>query len=167
MITFVLGLGALVLVVLLVRPQPPLLAVGTAAPPIVLKTPDGVSDDVIHSAGGRPVAVEFFETTCATCQQAGPSLCALQAMLPQAVIVAVNAARESSSAMRAYAQRYQGANCTITLLADPDFTVNQNYEITVVPTVYVIDKNGKIAYGGVGAQGIDSLKPVLQRLAGG
>ena len=155
------------MVVLLVHPQPPLLAVGTVAPSIVLKTPDGVSDDVIHSAGQRPVAVEFFETTCPTCQQAAPSLCALQAMLPQAVIVGVNAARESASAMKIYAQRYQGSNCDITLLADPNGMVNQNYEITVVPTVYVIDKNGKIAYAGVGAQGIDALKPVLQRLAGG
>jgi thiol-disulfide isomerase/thioredoxin len=153
--------------VLLVHPQPPLLAVGTVAPPIVLKTPDGVSLDVIHAAGQRPVAVEFFETTCLTCQQEAPSLCALQAMLPQTIFVAVNGARESSSAMKTYAQRYQGAGCNITLLADPNGAVNQSYEITVVPTVYVIDKNGKIAYAGVGASGIDGLKPVLQRQVGG
>jgi peroxiredoxin len=163
----VLGIGALVLVVLLVHPQPPLLAVGTAAPPIVLKDADGVSLDVIHAAAQRPVAVEFFETTCPTCRQEAPSLCALQAMLPQTVIVAVNGARESSSTLKAYAQRYQGAACNITLLADPNGTVNQSYEITVVPTVYVIDKNGKIAYAGVGASGIGDLKPVLQRLVGG
>jgi peroxiredoxin len=153
--------------VLLVHPQPPLLAVGNMAPPIVLKTPDGVSLDVIHAAGQRPVVVEFFETTCPTCQQQAPSLCALQAMLPQTVFVAVNGARESSSAMKTYAQRYQGAGCNITLLGDPNGTVNQSYEITVVPTVYVIDKNGRIAYAGVGASGIDGLKPVLQRQPGG
>jgi thiol-disulfide isomerase/thioredoxin len=163
----VLGIAALALVVLLVHPQPPLLAVGNAAPPIVLMTSSGVGDDVIRSAGQRPVAVEFFETSCPTCQQKAPSLCALQATLPQAVIVGVNAAREPATALNAYAQRYQGANCNITLLADPNGTVNQSYEISVVPTVYVIDKNGKIAYAGIGAQGIDGLKAVLQRLTGG
>jgi thiol-disulfide isomerase/thioredoxin len=162
-----LGIGALVLVVFLVHPQPPLLAVGASAPPIVLKNADGVSVDVLHAAAQRPVAVEFFETTCPTCQQQAPSLCALQAMLPQTVIVAVNAARESSSVLKTYAQRYQGAGCNITVLADPNGTVNQSYEITVVPTVYVIDKNGKIAYAGVGASGVDGLKPVLQRQVGG
>ena len=149
------------------HPQPPLLAMGTAAPAIVLQTTDGATDDVLHSASARPIAVEFIETGCVTCQQEAPSLCALQAMLPEALVVAVDAGRAGASQVAAYGQRYQEAACAVTLLVDPKAAVSQSYEITVVPTVYVIDKNGKIAFAGVGKAGIDGVGQVLRRLVGG
>src|SRR4029077_6897324 len=68
-ITFVVGVGVIFLAIVLVHTQPPLLANGTVAPPIVLESDAGQKIDVLRGAAHHAVVLEFFETACVTCEQ--------------------------------------------------------------------------------------------------
>jgi thiol-disulfide isomerase/thioredoxin len=166
-VVFGLGMIALVAVVLLVHPQPPLLATGAAAPPVVLRDATGVSDDVFGSAGHHAVVIHFFAVGCTNCRRQLPALCGLARDYPSAVVVGIDASREAAAAVLAYAQRYQPPGCAVRLLIDPGAKVSQTYAITVVPTAYVVDGNGKIVGAGFGASAVDGAAHALRRLLHG
>lgn len=166
-VLFSLGLVALLVVVLVVHPQPPLLATGTPAPKVTLHDSDGASHDVFAEAAGNPVVLEFFTDSCTSCQRQARDLCELHRAFPMVGVAAINAGREPASAVRAYAQRYLTPGCTVRLLVDPHGAVSQSYAITVVPTVYVVDRNGKIAAGGFGEGTVAAASRELRRLSGG
>jgi len=154
-------------VVLLVHPQPPLLASGAAAPRIVLRDADGNRVDVFAGAAHHPVVLEFFTSTCANCRRQAPELCRLQEMFPAATVVGINAAREAATVVHAYALHHLAAGCPVKLLVDPAGTVSRNYQISVVPTVYVVDGNGKISAGGFGETTVAAAARLLRQLQGG
>jgi peroxiredoxin len=154
----------ILLAIFLVHPQPGLLTSGTAAPPIVLDTDTGSRLDVLKSASPRPVAVEFFETSCVDCQEDAAAVCGLATGFPDVMVVAVDAGNDTAAALQAFAARYMAAPCPVTLLVDPRQNVSHDYQVAVVPTVYVVDKSGKIAYGGVGAAGIQGTAGALRTL---
>ena len=162
-----IGIAALFLIVLLVHPTPPMLQAGTPAPSIALRTAGGQPDNVLQRANHRPVVVEFIEAGCVTCQQEAPALCRLGVTYPQVTFAAIDAAGESAAALQQFAARYQSPGCATAVLLDPGLQVSRAYDVRVVPTVYVIDSAGKIAYGGLGAQGIEGVAAVLQRLTNG
>ena len=152
------------LAIVLVHTEPPLLARGTDAPAIVLQSDTGVRVDVLRGAAHHAVVVEFFETACVSCQHGAPALCAAGAGFPDVTIVAVDAGAEAAPALRAFVARYLPSSCNATVLVDPAQSVSHAYRAAVVPTVYVVDRNGKIAYGGVGPAGIDGLAAALRQL---
>ena len=127
---------------------------------------DGHRVDVLATAAHRPVLVQFFDTVCVTCQQQQPALCTLAATLPRVVVVVVDAGQESAAAVSSYARSYVPQSCAVVPLVDPGAGVSRNYAITVVPTYYVVDSTGHIAFGGVGAKGLAAAQPVLRQLAG-
>lgn len=162
--TFVGGLVVILLAIFLVHPQPGLLPSGTAAPPLVLDTDAGSRLDVLKSASQKPVTVEFFEATCGDCQQDATAVCRLAAGFSDVMVVAVGAGNEAAATLQAFAARYMAAPCPVILLVDPLQRASHDYQVSVVPTVYVVDKNGKIAYGGVGATGIQGVAGALRAL---
>ena len=164
MITAAFGVAALFLVILLVHPSPPLLSTGTAAPAIVLKSDTGQRLDVLAVAAHHPVVVEFFEESCVSCQQDAQTLCAASNAFPEVTVVAVDAGGAPASALQTFATKYLTPPCHVTVLVDPSQRAAHDYQAAVVPTVYVIDSNRKISYGGVGASGIHGVAAALRRL---
>ena len=165
MITGMIVIAGLFLVVFLVHPsQPPLLAKGTAAPSIALTSDTGERLDVLVMAAHHPVVVEFFETSCASCEQDAQSVCSVSTAFPDATVVAVGAGGEAAPALRAFAAKHLLPPCRVTVLVDSGRRVAHAYQAAVVPTVYVIDRSGNIAYGGVGAAGIHGIASVLRQL---
>jgi peroxiredoxin len=152
--------------VVAVHPQPQLLATGTVAPPIVLTSAAGQQVNALEAATAHRLVIEFFDVECETCQRQAAELCGIAARHPADVFVAVDAARESATALSAYARHYHPAPCPVTLLVDPGLKVTRAYRAAVVPTVYVVDARGTIAYGAVGPAGIDGAEPALRRLGG-
>lgn len=162
---------AVVVLVLVVAPHigGHLLADGTVAPPITLTGDDGRHLDVRTLAAGRPVVVEFMETTCPTCQAKAADVCRLARTRSAALVVGVDAALEGADLLRGFrSQHLDGcAAATLPLLTDPGDAVTHAFKVGVVPTVYVIDRGWKVAYSGVGAAGVDGVGAVLDRLTGG
>ena len=91
----------------------------------------------------------------------------MQADFSAVTVVGVDAAREPADKLRAFQQRYLPAGCSVTLLADPGARVSQQYAITVVPTLYVVDGNGKIAAAGFGETTVEPARRLLERLLHG
>ena len=149
---------------LFVHPQPPQLAQGTVAPQITLRTVAGQTMNANAAAAHHALVVEFFETTCETCQRDAPTLCRLATRFPDDVFVAVDAGDEPATAVGGFAALRQPAGCAVAVLLDPGLKVTHAYEAAVVPTVYVVGADGRIAYGGAGSDGIAGLEAVLQRL---
>lgn len=146
------------------HPSPPLLATGAAAPAIALQSDTGQSLDVLAMSAHHPAVVAFFETSCAVCQQDAEALCAASNAFPGVAVVAVDAGGASASALLAFAAQYLMPPCHVTVLVDPRKSAAHSYQVAVVPTIYVIDSNRKIAYGGVGAGGIHGVAAVLHQL---
>jgi thiol-disulfide isomerase/thioredoxin len=144
-----------------------LLPVGSAAPSFHLVADDGGSRDF---PTGRATVLEFFETGCPHCQATAPALCRLATAQPATDILLVDAALEDATALRAYRARFFGhcqAADRLALLLDPGDRVTHLYRVTVVPTIYVVDARGRIAFAGVGEEATARAEAVLGHLAPG
>ncbi len=145
---------------------PRLLAGGTAAPAISAKAASGQAVSLLGAANPppRPVVLEFFETTCTVCRQEVQPMCQAHTQHPGADFYGVDAAREDAATVSDFA-RTQAGGCTgWPLLLDPSSGILRAYSVTVVPTVYVIDTRGRVAYTGTGAGGVDGLAAALHSL---
>jgi thiol-disulfide isomerase/thioredoxin len=145
---------------------PRLLPGGTAAAAISADASTG--EHVTAFATGapptRPVVVEFFETTCAVCRQEVAPMCQVKAQHPGVDFYGIDAARENAATVNDF-RRTQANGCTDwPLLLDPRSDLLRAYSVSVVPTVYVIDTRGRIAYAGTGAGGVDGLATALRNL---
>ena len=126
-----------------------LLAVGTAAPPIVLRDDHGVMHDVVTEAHGKPVLVDFFATDCENCTAEVPALCSLVRAHTDLYVVAVEAGDHSAADVAAFARNNGGGCLGIPLLLDPGRTVSSSYEVVDVPAAYLL-RNAKVAAAGLG-----------------
>lgn len=157
---------ALFVLVLVIHLQPQLLAAGTTAPAIVLQSDTGQRVDGLAAAAHHNLVVAFFDTQCDTCERQAAQLCTLAEQHAADVFVAVDAGGESRSAVAAYGRANHPPPCPVTLLLDPGLSVSRAYRAAVVPTVYVVDSSGKIAYGAVGSAGVGGLDATLRQLGG-
>jgi thiol-disulfide isomerase/thioredoxin len=153
----------LFLVVTYVVPHKPL-ANGTAAPGIALTAVDGARVDVLAHIRdtGRGAVVEFFESSCPDCKRTVPALCDLARSRP-ADVFAVNATGDSAEDVRNFGAA-NGGGCLqqlkVPLLLDPASETAHAYRIWEVPTLYVIDAQGRVAWSG------DSAAAAGQALSG-
>ena len=160
LLIFAAGTIVLVLLLLFLRPRPNVLAVGTSAPAISLRSATGGQVSVPAAAAGKPFVVEFFEAGCAHCQQVAAQLCS-----ERVPVFAVDAAKDSAQTITAYQHQYAPA-CSYPMLLDPDLTAAGAYGVNVVPTVYLV-KDGRIVYAGTGLDGVAGLAAAVQKALGG
>lgn len=144
---------------------PSLLPGGAAAPAIALQDAAAMPHKLYADTAGEPVVLEFFETTCAVCQREVVPMCDAHRRHPQAAFFGIDAARETADAVRNFAASQGGGCIAWPLLLDPKSAVLRAYRVTVVPTVYVIDASGRVAYTGTGEAGVAGLGNALALLA--
>jgi thiol-disulfide isomerase/thioredoxin len=149
---------------------PRLLPGGSTAPAISADSTDG-QHVTLFTAGsgtipGRPTVIEFFETTCAICQREVAPLCKVKAAHPEADFYGLDAAREDARTVNNFRQSQGGGCIDFPLLLDPGSDALRAYSVAVVPTVYLVDGRGRIAYAGTGAGGVDGLSTALSNLGG-
>jgi len=148
----------------------PLLPGGATAPAVKL-LPAGDSSavplDVFATAAGRPVVLEFFETTCQVCQHEVRPMCDAHARHAGRVdFYGIDAARESSATVAAFGHDQAGGCQSWPLLLDPKSDVLRAYSVTVVPTVYVVDAQRHVVYSGTGEAGVAGLDQALGLIEG-
>jgi cytochrome c biogenesis protein CcmG, thiol:disulfide interchange protein DsbE len=145
----------------------PLLPGGSPAPAITLFAAGDARTplDVTGTENGRTYVVEFFETTCAVCQHEVKPLCDVRVRHPRVAFFSIDAARESDQAVTNFKQQQAGGCSDWVYLLDPKSTVLRSYSVTVVPTIYVIDGKGRVAYTGTGEAGVSGLDIALHQIA--
>ena len=138
------------------------------APAFELKGLDGRTYR-LEDYRGHPVVVNFWATWCAPCLAEMPSMGRAQEALRETgvVFLAVNAGEEEAK-VREAAGRLDTA---IPVLLDPGMTEQQRWNLRGMPTTFVLDGEGRIAYRAEGGKLWDSprlLDPIraLARPAG-
>ncbi|MEA2551316.1 MAG: hypothetical protein QOE25_1085 [Actinomycetota bacterium] len=124
------------------------LIVGDLAPPVPgLTFADG------------PVGLFFYKVTCPTCQLAAPKMAAFERAFPGRVI---GVGQDPRSKLDHFTREHAMG---ITSIEDPPpYALSDAYEIVSVPTLYLVDPDGRISES-VGAWDRDGFNQVARRLA--
>lgn len=125
------------------------LAPGTAAPLFTLRDTDGKNYVLAEALKGGPVLLAFFKVSCPVCQFTFPFLERLHKTLKnhnhgQVWGISQDDARDT----RDFAREY---GCTFPMLLDEEgYPVSNQYGLTNVPTLFLVNSNGVIQIASVG-----------------
>ena len=116
-----------------------LVADGTPAPDLALRDLQG-NLHRLSDYRGRPVMLHFWATWCGVCRQEFGALNALEADRGDAVLLAVADDGDDGAALRAFVKE---RGLTYPVLRGSD-SVSRQWGITVFPTSFYLDRQGRI-----------------------
>ena len=121
---------------------------GSAAPEIApdrwLNLPKGIAKVSPKDLKGQIVMVEFFATTCGPCRQSIPHLRKIQERYAERGVVLLALSQEHETKLAPFI-KYEKINYIVGCEAKETFL---EYEVEKIPTLFVIDPDGKIVYRG-------------------
>lgn len=135
-------------------------AAQTPAPMLALKDLDDQPHD-LGSLKGKVVLVNFWATWCPPCRREMPSMERLAHKLADApfVVLAVNIG-EDADTIHTFLSQLDAAP-SFSILLDPHARLMKTWKISGLPTTYLIDPQGRIAYSAVGGREFDH--PEIER----
>lgn len=150
-----------VLAALVESSRAPLLKAGTGAPAAELVMLDG-KRVTLESFKGRYVLVDFWATWCPPCVSEMPHLVrvAAESASRGLVFLAVNQGDESRTEVAAFAEKIPG------LAAVAAFAPNglpPAWAVSSLPTLYLVDPEGRVLEGIVGAVDERALRALLDK----
>jgi thiol-disulfide isomerase/thioredoxin len=140
------------------------LPLGTRAPPVTLADLDGKPVNLDQSIGRQPVVLEFWATWCPLCKALEPSLKAAAARYGATVrfvAIGVGVSQTPESIKRHLAAH----PLPFPVWYDADGAAVRAYHAPTTSYIVVLDKSGKVAYTGAGAE--QDIAAVLKKLVGG
>jgi thiol-disulfide isomerase/thioredoxin len=132
--------------------------VGKEAEDFKLKDPSGKKVE-LKSLRGKVVMLDFWATWCLPCRDEMPHLEKLYREFKDKGLVVVGINVEDAKTARAFMKQF---GYTFLTLID-DGNVSVIYRVEGIPTVFVIDKDGKITDHYVGAQSEEELRGAIKR----
>lgn len=127
----------------------PALEAGKKAPEFTLTTMSGETFSLTEALRRGPVLAAFFKISCPVCQFAAPYLEKIARAYANgnATVVGVsqNDKRDTASFMKEF-----GANFPVALDPSSSYPASNAYGLTNVPSLFLIEPNGKIAVSSVG-----------------
>ena len=125
-----------------------------AAPDFTLSDMDGESY-ALHDYHGKVVLINFWATWCPPCRKEMPALEALYKKLGDEsfAVLAVNQ-WEDPDHVFAYTGELN-VFPTFPILFDPESAISEDYGVKGLPTSFLIDKKGRLAYRAVGGRDFD------------
>ena len=122
--------------------------VGARAPDFSLKGTDGKSYTLASALARGPVLLVFFKTSCWTCDLAFPYINRLKESYPDNGWSLWAVAQDTPQDAGRYAADY---GMTYPVLSDADgYTVSKAYDPPATPTLFLIDRAGRIAQQSAG-----------------
>ncbi|MBS14107.1 MAG: hypothetical protein CME19_21235 [Gemmatimonadetes bacterium] len=128
---------------------------GMQAPDFTLQTLDG-REVTLSSFRGQHVLIDFWASWCPPCKKALPHIQALSEGTPGLIVLTVNA--EPASAARTFIERN---GFSFHTLVDADRSVSTNYQVTAIPTTFIIAPDGTIARHMIGYHNEAQLRRAL------
>ena len=120
-----------------------------AAPDFDLKDPEG-RPQRLADYRGKPVILNFWATWCPPCREEMPSMQrAYEKLAAEGIaVVAINVGEDAQT----IAQFLEEEPVDVALPMDTDSKVAQRYHMKGLPTTYVIDPDGRLAYRAMGSR---------------
>ena len=126
------------------------------APPFELTSVDG-SVKKLDDFKGKVILLNFWATWCGPRRDEMPALERLaKAFKDKDFTIVAIAADRGKKAMHTVKEHCKMHNVTFTVLLDPDGKVRKKYEVSALPTSYIIGGDGKLSGKILGARKWDS-----------
>ena len=138
--------------------------VGAFAPSWVGVEPVGTAPPSIATLRGKVVLLDFWATWCGPCRLLAPKLSALQARYGAQGLRVVGITTDDAEKAALFAQR---VSMRYPIAVDPKGETSRIYDISALPTLFIIDKRGVVRDVSIGydegrdAQIEDLLKELL------
>lgn len=146
--------------------EPTLLPVGSPAPDFTLPSPTG-KPVTLSGLKGKVVLIDFWATWCGPCLMAMPHIQALHKELggKGLKVLSVNTS-DTQPAMTKFLKTHKEYTTTMLFDGASPSVSSAKYKVSGIPTVYLIDKDGKIAASFVGydPDGETAIKAALAKL---
>ncbi len=120
-----------------------MLATGAQAPEIQLPDLNGHPFTLTQALKNGPVIVAFFKISCPTCQLTFPFLQRLADAAPSTLLIAVS--QDDASGTREFQARV-GVSMPTLLDTPRAYPASNAYQITSVPSLFVVEPDGKISF---------------------
>ncbi|HEX3462846.1 MAG TPA: TlpA disulfide reductase family protein [Candidatus Elarobacter sp.] len=114
------------------------------APPVALETLNGARFDLARSRG-RVVFLDFWASWCDPCRASIPMVQHFRRTHPEVEVVSVDVG-EPAALVRPFAAKYAMGDVAL----DPDQTVAHAFGVTGFPTMFAIDRTGRVRAQWVG-----------------
>ena len=139
------------------------LAVGAKAPIVNVNDLDAKPVDLGQWIGKKPLFLEFWATWCENCEALLPRIKAAHATYGKAVeFIAVNVVvNQTPRRVREYVESH---GISYRVLYDDQASSTRAYQAPATSYVVIVDKTGKVAYTGVGAE--QEFDAALKRVTG-
>lgn len=140
--------------------------IGSAAPDFSLATMDGGEFTLSDACRKNPVVIAFFKVGCKTCQFTFPFLDRVYQAYRGNSVEFWGISQDDAEKSRAFAEQFR---VTFPIALDGvGFPASKSYIFASVPTILLIDREGKIRvrFSGFSKHGIKSLSEVIAGLTG-
>jgi peroxiredoxin len=118
------------------------IAVGHAAPDFKLKSLDGQEYALAKLLEKGPVVAAFFKISCPVCQFTFPFLQRLAEQYAGGNVTVIGVSQDDGGGTREFNREY-GVTFP-TLLDETGYPVSNAYGLSVVPTIFLIEPDGKV-----------------------
>lgn len=145
---FILAAGLLVLARPALAQSDEGIAVGATAPAVVVTNDAGKSITVTPTLG-RPMLIEFWATWCEFCERLEPTMKTVYGKYGSKVQFAAIAVNVNQS-QRRVAKHVKDRSLRYPVYYDESGKAVSAYDVAATSFVVIIDKQGKVAYTGVG-----------------
>lgn len=147
-------------------PEPDLIPVGTPAPMFESVDTDGNAFSLAEALGRRPVMLVFWSLFCASCREELPILEAEKPKyLDKVDFVTVNLDEAPrAKTVKGFAKQ-QGFTLRMLLnkVEGREFNIDTAFKIKATPALYLVNRDGTIAYGHYGAINPEELAEVIAK----
>ena len=121
---------------------------GNPAPNFSLKSTDGKSFSLADSLKKGPVVLAFFKVSCPVCKFAFPFVERLFQRYAGDNVTLLGISQDNVSASRDFAKEF---GLTFPILTDDaSYTVSNAYGLTMVPTVLLVEPDGRVQVSSMG-----------------
>jgi len=135
---------------------------GNIAPGFVLKSLDGREYSLHNLMERGPVVAAFFKVSCPVCQFTFPFVERLYKLYGSGDVSVLGISQDDGRATKSFASEY---GVTFPLLLDEEgYPVSNAYGLTNVPTIFLIDTDGKVRVSSMGFDKKD-LETIANELA--